>query len=112
MSLGQSAVHPEMRVACVPGAIHPDERPAHFALAARLFGELAAERRRLPDGYAFRFDPEMLLDVARFVENERRCCPFVTFVIELGPRSGPLWLRLTGPEGTDAFLAAELPGVG
>lgn len=112
MSLGESTVHPEIPLACVPGAIPPEERPAHFALAARLFGELATEKRRLPDGYAFRFGPEILLDVARFVENERRCCPFTTFVVELAPGSGPLWLRLTGPEGTDALLAAELPGVG
>ena len=49
----------------------------------------------------------MLFRSARFVANERRCCPFLTFTLELAPDGGPLWLRLTGPAGTRAFLEAE-----
>jgi hypothetical protein len=33
-------------LACVPGAIPADERAAHFALAAELFGAGVQERRR------------------------------------------------------------------
>jgi hypothetical protein len=101
-------VHTDIPLACVPGAIPAEERPAHFALAARLFGTEARERRTLPDGYAFRFDAELFGQVARFVEYERLCCPFLTFAMELSEGGGPLWLRLTGPEGTRAFLEAEL----
>ena len=93
-------------LACVPGAIPAGERPAHFALAARLFGTEARERRALPDGYAFRFDPELFGQVARFVEYERLCCPFLAFTLELA--GAELWLRLTGPAGTREFLDAEL----
>ena len=96
-------------LACIVGAIPPDERPAHFALLTRLFSEVARERRKVPDGYAFRFDPDAFDDVTRFVANERRCCPFLTFALELVPNAGPLWLRLTGPVGTREFLDAELP---
>lgn len=95
-------------LACVPGAIPANERSAHFALARRLFAELAEEREDLPHGYAFRFGADALQSVARFVENERRCCPFMTFEVTVAPSSGPLWLRMSGPEGTRAVLDAEL----
>jgi hypothetical protein len=95
-------------LACVPGAIPLAERPAHFALLARLFGEAVRERHDLPDGYAFRFDAESFEQVARFVANERRCCPFLTFTVELAQEAGPIWLRLTGPPGTRELLDAEL----
>jgi hypothetical protein len=100
-------------LACVPGAIPAAERGAHFALVTRLFTEDARERRPLADGaagYAFRFDARAFDDVARWITNERRCCPFLTFGVELSPDGGPLWLRLAGPAGTREFLDAELPG--
>ena len=99
-------------LACVPGAIPATERAAHFALVARLFRARAQERRALADGpaegYAFRFDAEELPELARFVANERRCCPFLTFALELPAGADVAWLRLTGPVGTRAFLDAEL----
>lgn len=42
------------------------------------------------------------------MDNERRCCPFLAFAIELPPGEGALTLRLAGPEGVREFLAAEL----
>lgn len=95
-------------VACVPSAIEPAVRAAHFALARELFEKRSVERAMLPDGYAFRFPPDLLEDIARFVANERRCCPFMSFELALAPGSGPLWLRMTGPEGTRDVLDAEL----
>jgi len=96
-------------LACVPEAIPASERPGHFTLLTRLFGETVRERRDVPNGYAFRFGAESFEDVARFVALERLCCPFLQFVIELSPNAGPLWLSLTGPETTREFLDVELP---
>ncbi len=96
-------------LACVPGAIPTGERAAHFRLIQHLFGAALRERRAAPGGYAYRFDADALADVARWAANERRCCPFLTFVLELEPDGGPLWVRLTGPDGTREFLDAELP---
>ena len=96
-------------LACVPGAIPADERASHFELIRHLFREAVRERRDEPEGYAFRFAPAAFGDVARFVANERKCCPFLRFTIEVAPGDGAVWLRLTGPEGTRAFLDAELP---
>lgn len=93
-------------LACVPGAIPPDERAAHFALLDRLFAS-ALSRDPLANGYAYRFDASALEDVARFVGRERSCCPFLTFTIELAAPADTLWLRLTGPDGTREFLDAE-----
>jgi mercuric ion transport protein len=95
-------------IACVPSVIPAAARPAHFALARDLLEVRAEERMTLPDGYAIRFRADALEAVARFIENERKCCPFLTFALTLDPDCGPLWLRITGPEGTRAVLDAEL----
>ena len=66
------------------------------------------EKSSLPNGYAYRFDADAFDDLARWIANERRCCPFLTFAVELTPNAGPIWVRLTGPDGTRDFLDAEL----
>ncbi len=95
-------------IACVPGAIPKEERAAHFHLAKRLFSEIAEHREQLSDGYAFRFPADAIQEVARFVANERRCCPFMQFEISIAPNADSLSLRMTGPEGTRGVLDAEL----
>ena len=91
-------------IACDLTAIEPVERSAHQALAGRLLREAAHETRELVDGYAFRFPAELYPEVVGFIANERRCCPFFTFVLEVAPDQGPIWLRITGPEGVKAIL--------
>jgi hypothetical protein len=98
----------QLAIACVPNAIPATERSDHFALAAKLFHELARERKDLPDGYAIRFESDAFEPVAHFVANECKCCPFMTFELSVAPESGPVWLRMTGPAGTRAVLQAEL----
>jgi hypothetical protein len=100
--------HRTAAIACVPGAIPKEERAAHFQLAKRLFVELAETREQLSDGYAFRFPADAIHEVARFIANERRCCPFMEFGISISPNADSLWLRMTGPEGTRDVLDAEL----
>jgi hypothetical protein len=93
---------------CVPTALAPEERTAHFALIRQVFGELVLERTELTNGYAYRFEPDALKAVARFVANERKCCPFLDFELAIIAGSGPIWLRMTGPSGTREVLEAEL----
>lgn len=100
---------PAVPFACVPGAIPAAERTAHFALITRLLCDAVRERNDIPGGYAFRFDGEAFDDVTRYVTNERRCCPFLKFTIDLSADGGPLWLRLSGPDGTREFLNATMP---
>jgi hypothetical protein len=103
----------EPPIACTPAAIPAAERPAHFALLERLFTTELRERRTLADGgegYAYRFDAGAFDDLARWITNERRCCAFLRFAVELEPADGAIWVSLTGPAGTHAFLDAELQG--
>jgi hypothetical protein len=100
---------PDPPLACVMAAIPEAERSSHAALASALLVERVQERRDLPDGYAFRFEAGALVDLARFLANERRCCPFLSFEIAVAPSDGPVWLRMTGPDGTRELLAHELP---
>ncbi|MGA7848946.1 MAG: hypothetical protein WCA13_07535 [Terriglobales bacterium] len=61
----------------------------------------------LPLGYVYRFEPtsEILTQLARLVDLERQCCPFLTFkiVIEAGNRS--ICLEITGPLEAKAIIA-------
>jgi hypothetical protein len=100
--------NPGTTLACVPSAIPATERASHFALARKLFAQLAQERTEVPDGYAVRFHSDAFESVARFVANERKCCPFVNYELSIARESGPLWLRITGPTGTREVLQAEL----
>ena len=82
-------------IACSAEAIPASERDAHFALAAKLFDEAVAERSG-PDGRTFLVPAEQLMELARFVENERKCCPFLRFTIEVSGGEGPIRVHVAG----------------
>jgi hypothetical protein len=103
-----SAESDSVGLVCVPSAIPARERAQHFVLARELLNKQAAERADLPDGYAFRFAADKLVELLRFIDNERKCCPFMTFHLRIAPQAGPIWLRMTGPQGTREALHAEL----
>jgi hypothetical protein len=68
-----------------------------------------AERRDdLSNGLRFEFAPsgETIALIARAVEAERHCCRFLRFGITVEPNGGPVFLELTGPEGTREFVSA------
>jgi hypothetical protein len=106
--MGCCTSNSEVEPACVPGAIPESDREGHFALARHLFSQSSETREDSKDGYAWRFSAGAFEAVARFVANERKCCPFVTFKVTVEAGNGPVWLRMTGPEGTRAVLQAEL----
>jgi hypothetical protein len=94
------------RFACNLGALTKSERAAHERISAALLSSVE-ERKELKNGYAFRLPASSLVPAAQWVANERKCCPFFAFQIEVAG-SGDLWLRLTGPEGVKPFIVAEL----
>jgi len=91
---------------CNRNALSKEDRARHQALSQALLGAVQ-ERRELADGYAFRFPAETLLFAAEWVSFERKCCPFLTFVLEQTRDQGPLWVRVTGSEGAKAFIKEE-----
>jgi len=104
-----SAAHPtDLPVVCNMLAIPADQRADHEARAHDLFGRAVVEQRELPDGYAFCIDAADYELAAAFVANERRCCAFLHFQLDLAPAAGPIWLRMTGAAGAKEALAAGL----
>lgn len=65
------------------------------------------EVRELDDGFACRFPlvGDCLLELARLVELERQCCPFLRFRITAEPGENSAWLEMSGPEGAKEFIA-------
>ena len=99
----------ESPFACDMTAIAPEHRDAHVATIKKLFRAVQSSRE-LPNGYAFELqnDADVLLTAAEFIVNERLCCPFFDFALEIEREGGPVWLRLTGREGVKPFILAEV----
>ena len=58
-------------------------------------------------GYGYRLaSDDVLPALVEIVRLERRCCPFLQFTLTAAANNGPIWLEVTGPEGTKAFLAS------
>jgi hypothetical protein len=68
------------------------------------------ETVEMPDGFKYRFDgsDEMLDLLNDFIKTERMCCDFFEFTLTVGTEEAGVWLRLSGPEGTKAFIVEEL----
>lgn len=64
------------------------------------------EKQELTDGFAYCFPPQTrwIAELAQFIAFERECCPFLQFALRVEPEGGPIWLELTGPQGTKEFL--------
>ena len=94
------------RFACNMGALTKGERARYGTLAETLLVAVC-EQRELPSGYAFRLPPGKLVTAAQWISLERKCCPFFTFELNQARDQGPLWLRITGPQGVKEFIRGE-----
>ena len=96
-------------LACDLTAIPASDREEHILTAPHLF-QTAQEVLDLPDGYAFRFlnEPGKFMAIAKYIENERLCCPFFNFSLDIQANQGALWLELTGGEGAKKLLKIGL----
>jgi len=100
----------EFALACDLGAIKSADRLTHFARAERLLSEALQERQELTDGYALRYHAEEYADLVAFIGNERLCCPFFRFTLELAPAQGPIWLRISGGDGVKEYFRSLFDG--
>ena len=68
------------------------------------------KKQELANGFAYSFPTEAkwISELAQLITFERECCPFLQFALRTDPGSGPIWLELTGPEGTKEFLKSLL----
>ena len=69
------------------------------------------KKHELANGFAYCFPPEpkWIAELAQVITFERECCPFLQFALRVEPENGPIWLELTGPEGTKDFLKSIFP---
>lgn len=68
------------------------------------------EVQELADGYAYQLvaNVDTLSLIEEFIALERLCCPFLEFTLVSEYECGPVWLKLTGPEGVKELLRAEM----
>jgi hypothetical protein len=93
---------------CNIKALTPEERAHHKQLGDKL---MAARKKivEMDKGYEFQFSPKdiTLAELADWVVNESKCCPFFDFHIDLENEGKLVCLRLTGEEGIKQFARAE-----
>lgn len=53
----------------------------------------------------------LLAGIAHVLDRERRCCPFLGFVLEIPAGPDQATLVISGPEGTVEFLRSILPAI-
>src|SRR6266536_6532861 len=108
-TLSQSAKH-ESPFACNVLVLSPELRKRHFEELGPALLKLTKSRRELPDGYELEFpaDNKTYQLLTEWTFQERLCCPFFDIVLRLDREGGPLWLRLTGRQGTKEFIKEEL----
>lgn len=94
-------------LACNMNALTKAER-AKYGKVTRSLMRAVQEQKELQEGFAFRLPRKALPTVAEWVSLESRCCPFFTFGIDVTKDNGPIWLRVTGPDGVKAFIQDEL----
>jgi hypothetical protein len=94
--------------ACNLKAFTPDQRARHHQLIVR-FTSAVTEIRELKDGYSLHIDTVQapLVDIAEWVDLERRCCPFFDFQMDVHGEDGSLWLSLKGREGVKDFIRID-----
>lgn len=94
---------PELPIAC---ALDPAELAWRRDTLLPGVVARAESSEPIPTGARWRFRPssELLLALATMIDAERRCCPFLRFEVVAEAANGPVWLEVTGPEGTREFL--------
>ena len=99
-------------VACDPTAIETAQRQRHRTLVEALLGTRVQEVVDRPDGYALRFAADDYAAITQFIDNERRCCPFLRFVLEVPPGGDPTGSRSPAPRAPGTYSGPPPAGGG
>ena len=112
----------ENALVCNVAALTAAQHERHQKLG-RLLRSAVVQKAELENGYDFVMDLGRLpadsageafcvVEVAEWVDLESRCCPFLSFGIELEPKGKTVRLRLTGGKGAKTFLESEAGPLG
>ena len=96
---------------CNMGIFTPAQRESHIQTTTELI-QAVQNVQEVENGYKFTFPNEtgFISKIAEFISNERLCCPFLKFTLNIVSNTEPVSLSLTGPLGTQEFLRAEFDG--
>lgn len=101
-------------IVCDMNVFKPVERESHIRTTTQLF-QTVQGIHEIENGYEFVFPSsngsEIITQLAEFISKEQRCCPFLEFTLKISPKDKPIFLLLTGPEGTQEFLREEFSEV-
>ena len=92
----------EMPIVCTPEEIPVDRRAEHGKRLAEVVMAKALEMQASSTGFEMRYAPSEWIELAKWIDLERLCCPFAAFELRVD-RAG-ITLRLSGPEGTGDYL--------
>jgi uncharacterized Fe-S cluster-containing protein len=95
----------EVPIACNPNAVPPEQREAWVAVGTQVYAS-AVEVLEVPNGYRFRLpsESETLIRLADYIRNERLCCPFLEFAVDVELNHGPIWLTVAGGKGVKEYI--------
>jgi hypothetical protein len=93
------------------GVFTPAQHKAHIQTTTELIQSVQGVQE-VENGYEFAFlnESELIIKIAEFISNERLCCPFLKFSLNIASNNEAISLSLTGPLGTQEFLRAEFNG--
>ena len=96
---------------CNMGVFTPEQRESHIGTTIQLI-QAVLRVQEVENGYSLVFPnkTELISTIAEFISNERLCCPFLAFTLNVNSDREPISLSLTGPVGTQEFLRAEFAG--
>src|SRR5437588_12500669 len=99
----------ESPFACNLKALSTEARRRHFDELGPALRAIKKTIRELPNGYEFGFpsDAATAQLVSEWAAGEHLCCPFFDIELRFAREGGGFWLRLTGREGTKAFIKAD-----
>ena len=99
----------ESPFACNQNALTQAERDRHFKELGPLLRSMKKSVHELKNGYEFQFasDEKTFQLVSEWAIQESRCCPFFRIELRLESEGGPLWMKLTGREGTKDFIRED-----
>ena len=90
-------------IVCDLSAIPADQRSQHIALGKSLLANSVVAEG--DDEVRFEVGADRFGDVVRFIDNERRCCRYLSFTLEVPARGGNLAFRVSGPGVRDELHA-------
>jgi len=96
-------------IACDLNVFDSAEREEHATQLRRLLSSAESiESRGNQRCLRFPYDRALFVDVATWVADESRCCPFFGFNLRLDPSARSFQLEIDAPAGAQAILDAAL----